>query len=272
MGGSSTPVIAGEAAWFGHDDGSLRGVNRAGEVVFEHRVGTPIKTSPVVTGNLVLIHDFAGNLWCFAGSEPSSEVINAGRGGNSSNDLLKRLDADVIAQNPSVVVILVGTNDALNSRKLTSIANYRENLETLVARVREAGSQVVLATPPPCVTSLLLTRHDAKAYGDQPPESRLSAAAEAVREIGKSAKIPVVDLHREWDGLVHEGADSLIRNPANSGAKDGVHPTAEGYARLAKLVHQTIMDHNLDTSKLICFGDSITAATYPAELERLIAQ
>jgi hypothetical protein len=50
------------AAWFGHDDTSLRGITREGKVIWEHRLGTPIKTAPAVTGNLLLAHDFAGNL------------------------------------------------------------------------------------------------------------------------------------------------------------------------------------------------------------------
>jgi hypothetical protein len=72
MAGSSTPFIAGELAWFGHDDTSIRAVNKAGKVVWEYILGTPIKTSPVITGNLLLVHDFAGNLWCFAGAGQSS--------------------------------------------------------------------------------------------------------------------------------------------------------------------------------------------------------
>ncbi len=68
MAGSSTPFIAGDLAWFGHDDTSLRAVNKSGKVVWEHVLGTPIKTSPVITGNLLFVHDFAGNLWCFAGA------------------------------------------------------------------------------------------------------------------------------------------------------------------------------------------------------------
>ena len=71
MAGSSTPIIAGDLAWFGHDDTSIRAVNRNGDVVWEHVLGTPIKTAPVVTGNLLLVHDFAGNLWCFAGATGS---------------------------------------------------------------------------------------------------------------------------------------------------------------------------------------------------------
>jgi outer membrane protein assembly factor BamB len=68
MSGSSTPVVAGDIAWFGHDDTSLRGITRDGKIVWEHRLGTPIKTAPAVTGNLLLVHDFAGNLWCFEGT------------------------------------------------------------------------------------------------------------------------------------------------------------------------------------------------------------
>ena len=66
MGGSSTPIIAGDLAYFGHDDSSVRAINRGGDVVWEYRLGTPIKTAPAITGNLLLIHDYAGNLWCFA--------------------------------------------------------------------------------------------------------------------------------------------------------------------------------------------------------------
>lgn len=66
MAGSSTPIVAGEFAWFGHDDTSIRAVNRDGDVVWEYRLGTPIKTAPAISGNLLLVHDYAGNLWCFA--------------------------------------------------------------------------------------------------------------------------------------------------------------------------------------------------------------
>jgi outer membrane protein assembly factor BamB len=74
MAGSSTPIIAGDLAWFGHDDTSVRAINRAGDVVWEHRLGTPIKTAPAITGNLLLVHDYAGNLWCFAGRIAAGEI------------------------------------------------------------------------------------------------------------------------------------------------------------------------------------------------------
>jgi outer membrane protein assembly factor BamB len=66
MAGSSTPLVAGDHAFFGHDDTSIRAINRGGDVVWEHRLGTPIKTAPAISGNKLFVHDYAGNLWCFA--------------------------------------------------------------------------------------------------------------------------------------------------------------------------------------------------------------
>jgi outer membrane protein assembly factor BamB len=72
LAGSSTPLVAGDLAYFGHDDTSVRAVNKVGRVVWEHRVGTPVKTSPAVSGNLLFVYDHAGNMWCFCG--PESDV------------------------------------------------------------------------------------------------------------------------------------------------------------------------------------------------------
>ena len=69
LAGSSTPLVAGDLAYFGHDDTSIRAVNKDGQVVWEHRIGTPIKTSPAASGNLLFVHDYAGNLWCFCKTE-----------------------------------------------------------------------------------------------------------------------------------------------------------------------------------------------------------
>lgn len=66
LGGSSTPIVAGGVAYYGHDDTSVRAIDNAGRVVWQCPLGTPIKTSPAASGNLLFIHDFAGNLWCFA--------------------------------------------------------------------------------------------------------------------------------------------------------------------------------------------------------------
>jgi outer membrane protein assembly factor BamB len=66
LGGSSGPIVAGSRAFFGHDDTSLRAVDKSGRVVWEYRLGTAVNTSPTVSGNLLFVHDYVGNLWAFA--------------------------------------------------------------------------------------------------------------------------------------------------------------------------------------------------------------
>lgn len=225
------------------------------------------------------------------GSLPAEEVVNAGRGGNSTRNLLQRIDRDVLALEPTVVVVMVGTNDALNSQKLVPIEEFRENLEILVKKITGAGAKPIFVTPPPFLRDALLARHEESAYGEISPAFRLAGVVDALSAVAQKHDFAVIDYHAvlEEQGIVNETADSLIRNLANSGVADGVHPTAAGYGKLAEMVFETIMamkkaPGGLDTGRIVCFGDSITygagvkgagtveGETYPAVLARLLME
>ena len=72
----------------------------------------------------------------------AATVINAGVGGNRSSQLLKRLDRDVLAKQPTTVVLMVGTNDRLNSGGFIDIKSYRKNVESLIDQIEAAGAKV----------------------------------------------------------------------------------------------------------------------------------
>ncbi|MFI7425126.1 SGNH/GDSL hydrolase family protein [Nonomuraea sp. NPDC049684] len=94
---------------------------------------------------------------------PGETVINAGVNYEPSSELLKRLD-DVVRQDPDVVTVLIGTNDAnatlsekraraLRRRwKLTqtpTAAAYAANLTAIAARLQnETMARVALLSPP----------------------------------------------------------------------------------------------------------------------------
>ena len=213
-----------------------------------------------------------------------STVFNRGVGGNNSANLLARVDAQVVALKPDLVVLMVGTNDMLNSGNSVPLDKYEANLNTLADKITGSGSRLVLMTIPPCHEPLLLTRHPAEFYARRSPGEKIEDANRVIRRIAKERKIPLVDLHRLFDrvGAVGESPESLIRNPANSGASDGVHPTPDGYRMIAVAVYQAICDHDLPTGRVVCFGDSITfgsgasqpgttqGESYPAWLQRLL--
>ena len=191
-----------------------------------------------------------------------SLVINAGISGNNTRHLLERIDRDVLAHRPTLVVLKVGTNDALNSRALVPPEEHRRNLDTLCARLAPAA--VLLLTPLPFHAGYHGSRHDPAAFSDAPPAERHRRIIANVREVAAARRLPLVDLHAVLAGCggAGEDAESLIRNPVNSGATDGVHPNAAGYRVIAAAVFAAIRAHALPTAVTVCFGDSITFGQY----------
>jgi len=68
-------------------------------------------------------------------------VINAGVSGDTTESALARLDADVLARDPRIVIVGLGGNDFLRS---VPIAATEANLRTIVRKTQAAGAMVVL--------------------------------------------------------------------------------------------------------------------------------
>ena len=68
-------------------------------------------------------------------------VINAGRRGDTSEEGLLRLEADVLAHTPRLVVVLFGGNDFLRQFPLSET---KKNIAEMVQRIQERGAMVVL--------------------------------------------------------------------------------------------------------------------------------
>lgn len=208
------------------------------------------------------------------------EVINAGFGGHTARALMEHVQADVLDQDPTLVLLLVGTNEALNSGALTPPAEFRRNLEALCDRLR-AKCPVLLMMPIPFHKPDLLTRHKEAAYGAMSPEQRWAAVRAEVAAVAAAKGLPVVDLAKAFAaaGGAGGGKSSLLRNQANCGVRDGVHPTPEGYRVIAAAAAAAIREHALPTGRIVCFGDSITQgagapskdAAYPGQLQRMLA-
>ncbi|HAH47734.1 GDSL-type esterase/lipase family protein [Gimesia sp.] len=206
----------------------------------------------------------------------AATVINAGVGGNRSSQLLKRLDRDVLAKQPTTVVLMVGTNDRLNSGGFIDIKSYRKNVESLIDQIEAAGAKVLLVTPPTCLPELLFNRHDRKKYDDQSPVARMQEVRSVLLDVAQAKKVELLDFHEYL--IKHKIADgqktSMLRNPANSGVKDGVHLIPAGYELLAKLVAEKLQAGQFDTTTVVCFGDSLTKGSeqvnYPAYLQTIL--
>ena len=156
-------------------------------------------------------------------------VINSGVGGDTSADGLARFASAVSANDPDVVFIAFGTNDASKDMdRYVPIENYKENLREMVRRVRALGARAVIVTPPPVVDAQYLTRHDAapfEEYGG--PNGLVSLYAQAARDVAAEFGADVADVNAAFSGLDFA---SLIA--------DGVHPNDSGYALYGQTAYQ----------------------------------
>lgn len=224
----------------------------------------------------------------FAGissGQNSGLVLNKGIPGNSSADLLRRMNTDVIANHPDLVIILIGTNDLLNTRKMVSVDDFSRNLEQLTDSLLHHGAQIALVSPPTVDTTYLFERHDRSKY-DQMPAQKLENGRNTMETLCEKKGLLFIDLFRHLQKLQipkHE-ADDIIRNRKNSGSNDGIHFTAAGNELLAQFIYSRLLTRyeSPGNLRIICFGDSITHGvymkgagtsegdTYPAVLEKLI--
>lgn len=168
------------------------------------------------------------------------EVVNAGVRGNTTRDAAKRLEADVLARRPRLVIIQFGINDATvdvwktppETQPRVGREEYRSNLVAFVRRCREAGAGVVLMTP----NSLRWSERTLKMYGHPPynpadPDGlnlNLRDYARIMREVAAETATPLVDVMEAHDNARLRGAPEMTT--------DGVHPDQRGQQLVCDLL------------------------------------
>ncbi|MGI8979926.1 MAG: SGNH/GDSL hydrolase family protein [Pirellulaceae bacterium] len=106
-------------------------------------------------------------------------------GGHTVPDLIKRVDKDVIAKKPTIVVIQIGCNDARRLPKET----FKSSLEELIDRLQKEGIQVIQ-----CSLTSVGEKHD----GTNKDDPNLEAFAQIEREVAAAKKVPLNDLRRAF--------------------------------------------------------------------------
>ena len=170
---------------------------------------------------------------------PAATVINAGVNYEPSSETLKRLD-DVIGQDPDVVTVLIGTNDAnstlseklakgLRKRwKLTqepSAEDYAANLMTIAKRLQdETMARVALLSLPVIGEDL-----------DSVPVRRAAEYSAIVREVAADRGVTYLPLNEQMTAYLEE-----------RGTTPGTHYRAEGRLAQTAAMQHFLLGRSLD--------------------------
>ena len=230
------------------------------------------------TSFILIFLMFSNNL-----SSQIVEFVNAGVSGNTTTDLIKR-QSKIFDYEPDWVILMVGTNDMLNSRKLESYASYERKLKHIVSRFKKQKVKVVLVSPPTVDSIYLFKRHDKEKLLDE-PNDKLVFVKRLMEKLADNSSVYFVDVFETFNslGLPEHNKDEYIMNVVNSGYEDGVHPTPKGYQLIAQTIDSSLKAQEVILSgTVVCFGDSITfgqgvvgegtveGKTYPSLLREIL--
>jgi lysophospholipase L1-like esterase len=156
--------------------------------------------------------------WWLMRAEPGWRVLNRGVNGERSDQIRARFTRDVLDARPAVVVVIAGVNDVYQGRAADTVI---EELRAIYAVARANGIRVVAGSIVPYNTATM----------DQ------NARMQAVNTwVARTA--------REDDNVWFCETRAAVADPANpdrlAASPDGLHPTAEGYRRMAEALRPVI--------------------------------
>jgi len=120
------------------------------------------------------------------------ELMGAGVSGNKIYDLYLRMDDDVLAKKPDVVMIWVGVNDVWHKNTSgtgTDPDKFVKFYEAVVKKLQAANARVVLVTP--------ATIGEKTDFSNQ-QDGDLNLYSQLIRNLAAKYNLPVVDLRKEF--------------------------------------------------------------------------
>lgn len=149
------------------------------------------------------------------------EIIGAGISGHKSNQMLERLDRDVLSKKPQWMTLSCGVNDVWHGANGVSLEDYKKNITAIIDQAQAAGVKVMI------LTSTMIKEDQATAENQ-----KLVSYNECLRALAVEKKCLLADLNAEMQAAIAEAAKT---RPAKGNylTSDGVHMASAGNVMMA---------------------------------------
>ncbi|MEI6534499.1 MAG: GDSL-type esterase/lipase family protein [Verrucomicrobiaceae bacterium] len=196
-----------------------------------------------------------------------AEAVPAGISGHKSNDMLARLDKDVISKNPQWMTLSCGVNDVWHGKRGVPLddamaasgefdlkpgdnrGTYKKNITTIIEKASAAGIKPVVLTATVIQEKL-----------DNKENATLAPYNDFLRQLAKEKKLPLADLN----ALFQERIKAENKPTAKVLTGDGVHMNAEGNKLMATGVLQALGLNAAELEKAKASWQSIEATAQEA--------
>lgn len=163
-------------------------------------------------------------------------VINAGIGGINAKKSVLRLEKQVLAHSPDLVIVCFGLNDVNNP-----LEEYLQALETIFEKCLESGADVIFMTPNMLNTYVADDvsqeyRAYARKTADYQNSGRMDMYMNSAVRLAREMGVSVCDCYSVWKKLSEtQDTTALLANKIN-------HPTREMHQLFANMLFDVIFD------------------------------
>ena len=163
-------------------------------------------------------------------------VVNSGIGGNTSREGLARIEKDVMANKPDIVLVEFGGNDATNDPdRAVSIEEFNRNMGKMYEKIMSANAQMVLLTFTPVVDDWHCIGKHEKYAACGGLDHFVEFYRQATREFANEKSLKLIDIDAVLrKAYITHSQDQII-------LKDGVHLTAKANEIVAETIYDCLM-------------------------------
>jgi lysophospholipase L1-like esterase len=192
---------------------SFTGMQQKQRVVFFGDSITQAGVSP--TGYITVL----GNLIAQKGLKDQYELVGAGISGNKIYDLYLRMEDDVLAKNPTTVVIWVGVNDVWHKKNGTGTdaPKFEQFYNAIIKKLQAKNINVLMCTPAAIGEKIDFSN---ELDGD------LNKYANIIRSVATKNNCALVDLRKAF--LAFNLANNAKNEDKGILTSDGVHLNDKG--------------------------------------------
>lgn len=130
-------------------------------------IDVPHKDGPIIAFGDSLVEGIGstqGGFVSILSARLGTPIINAGRSGDTTETAILRLEEDVLAHDPKIVIILLGGNDGLRKHP---VEDTFERLKTIIRRIHESDSAVLLVGIQPALFNQEFNKQFSKLADDE---------------------------------------------------------------------------------------------------------
>ncbi len=184
--------------------------------------GDSITQAGVKPGGYIMCVD---SLCKLDGLKESYEFAGAGIGGNKIYDLYLRIEDDVLAKKPDVVVVYVGVNDVWHKNTSgtgTDADKFVKFYQAVIKKLIDNNIKVILCTP---------AAIGEKTDFSNAQDGELNEYCKMIRTLATKNNLPLVDLRKTF--LEYNLKNNTENKPDRILTWDGVHPNNAGCQLIA---------------------------------------